>query len=481
MHTVPFIFTQHAQALAEDEETPIHLFMKETRGQPGILLESAEVDGRWGRHTLIAKDFLLTVAPADGALRVRVQDDALRELTQLNGMPWFEGLRELCARIRIKTDAAHEYPAITRALYGYLGYGISGLMEPKLAAALPAHEAESCLVLPGTVLIFDHLYNKLTRLTLTDAHNQPFAPIHDATDPISGVLGDDASGEPEIGAVSVRPDAEDYMAMVREIKECIRQGEVIQVVASTGFSAPFRGDAFTLYRRLRRINPSPYMFFMRLPGITLFGSSPEVLVSADKNRLRLCPIAGTRPRGRNEGEDDLFSLDLIHDPKERAEHVMLVDLGRNDLGRVAAAGTVKVDRYMEVERFSHVMHLTSYVSADLAPDKDAFDLIAAAFPAGTVSGAPKIRAMELIGRMEQRPRGPYAGAIGWIGLDKDSASLDLGITIRSAWAREGQLYWQAGAGIVFDSDPEMEWKECNNKAAALRSVFKGDRHVSADR
>lgn len=481
MHPLPFIFKQHARALAEDEETPIHLFIKETKGQPGILLESVEVDGRWGRYTLVAKDFLLIVRPLDGKLSVSVRDPALRDFERLNGMPWFEGLRELHRSIGMESEAAPNFPAIARALYGYLGYGISGLMEPKLAKALPASEAESCLVLPGTVFIFDHTYNKLARLELTDKNGRPLEPVSGANGPTPDVLGDDAAGEPEIGEISVRPGPEEYMGMVRDIKELIRQGEVIQVVASTGFSAPFRGDAFTLYRRLRRINPSPYMFFMRLPGITLFGSSPEVLVSADKNRLRLCPIAGTRPRGRTEGEDDLFSLDLIHDPKERAEHVMLVDLGRNDLGRVAAPGTVKVDRYMEVERFSHVMHLTSYVSADLAPGKDAFDVLASAFPAGTVSGAPKIRAMELIARLEKAPRGPYAGAIGWIGLDADSADLDLGITIRSAWARDGRLYWQAGAGIVFDSEPEMEWKECNNKAAALRSVFEGDRHVSADR
>lgn len=479
MHTLPFIFTQHIKALAEDEETPIHLFMKETRNQPGILLESVEVGGRWGRYTLVAKDFLLVVRPVDGALSIMVQDPALRDFELLNGMPWLEGLRALYRRISIKAKAQQEFPAITRALYGYLGYGVSGLMEPKLAESLPASEAESCLVLPGTVFLFDHVYNKLVRMELMDKNGQSFKPIHELSNTTSGAIGDDAFGEPEIGALSTSPNAEEYMGMVRDIKELIKQGEVIQVVVSTGFSTPFHGDAFTLYCRLRRINPSPYMFFMRLPGITLFGSSPEVLVSADKNRLRLCPIAGTRPRGRDADEDDLFSLNLIHDPKERAEHVMLVDLGRNDLGRVAAFGTVKVDRYMEVERFSHVMHLTSYVSADLAPDKDAFDILAAAFPAGTVSGAPKIRAMELIARMERSARGPYAGAIGWIGLDADSANLDLGITIRSAWVRNGKLYWQAGAGIVFDSDPEMEWKECNNKAAALRSVFKGERYVSA--
>jgi anthranilate synthase component 1 len=187
--------------------------------------------------------------------------------------------------------------------------------------------------------------------------------------------------------------------------------------------------------------------------------------------LRLCPIAGTRPRGAGEEEDNLFEEALVRDPKEQAEHVMLVDLGRNDLGRVAAPGSVQLERYMDVERFSHVMHLTSYIRAELAPGLDALDILRAVFPAGTVSGAPKIRAMEIIADYEPSPRGPYAGAIGWLGLDKDSVYLDTGITIRSLWVRGDKVFWQAGGGIVFDSAPEDEWKEINNKAAAVRAAI----------
>ena len=234
---------------------------------------------------------------------------------------------------------------------------------------------------------------------------------------------------------------------------------------------------------MRRCNASPYMFFMDLPGITLFGSSPEVMVRCDEGKLQLSPIAGTRKRGADDLEDARLAAELQEDPKERAEHVMLVDLGRNDLGRIARPGTVNVERFMEVERFSHVMHLTSRITARLQPDLDALDVLAATFPAGTVSGAPKVRAMEIIAETEQLPRGPYAGCIGWLGLDDDNVSLDTGITIRSMWVKDGKLHWQAGGGIVFDSDPVTEWNEVYNKSAIMRTVLNttGEDHVPAHR
>ncbi|MGL4207779.1 MAG: anthranilate synthase component I family protein, partial [Candidatus Adiutrix sp.] len=243
------------------------------------------------------------------------------------------------------------------------------------------------------------------------------------------------------------------------------------------FKADFTGDLFNVYRRLRRINPSPYMFYFRHNDFSLAVSSPEVMVSCDQGKLRLCPIAGTRPRGETLMEDSLFEADLASAPKEQAEHVMLVDLGRNDLGRIATFGSVKVDRYMEVERFSHVMHLTSYIGAQLASGHDALDILAATFPAGTLSGAPKIRAMEIIADLEGQARGPYGGAMGWLGLDKDAVNLDLGITIRGLWHRGGQVTWQAGAGLVHDSQPKAEWDECLNKAKAVRKALEEAAHL----
>ena len=456
-------FTQHATPLDSDLETPVGLFLRLAGEASGILLESAEVDGRWGRYSIIGTDFPLAVSCREGRFDLRAEDERLAPLRALQDKPFLQGLRELTAALHI--EGAANQPPIARALYGYLGYGLAGLLEPKTAEFLPPHEAEASFALPGSLIIFDHGYNRITRLDLRlNGENLKALPntrlrpdIPQAAAPLANQAG--------------------YTAAVTRVKELIRRGEAIQVVLSTPFTAPLAESPFQLYRRLRRINPSPYMFYMRLPDAragVLLGASPEVLVTCDAGRLRLCPIAGTRPRSRHPAEDALFGDELLQDPKEKAEHVMLVDLGRNDLGRIAVSGSVQLERFMEVERFSHVMHLTSRINAQLTPGLDALDVLAATFPAGTVSGAPKVRAMEIIAEEEQCPRGPYAGAIGWLGLDKDAVHLDFGITIRSLWVRGGQVRWQAGAGIVYDSVPEKEWAECCAKAAGVRKAALGE-------
>ena len=468
-------FTQHTTFLDSDLETPVGLFMRLVGEQQGILLESAAVDGRWGRHSVIASDFVLSASCHNGQLILHTADARLADLQEYAGQPFIQGLRELMAALHIAREPQKPQAPITRALYGYLGYGLAGLLEPKLASTLPLADAEASLALPGTLIVFDHSYNRITRITLhlDGSALTPLSPVRPAT----GYAPATCAGPRAMPALAGK---EGYTAAVARVKELLRQGEGIQVVLSTPFSAPLTESPFNLYRRLRRINPSPYMFYMRLPvmagapGGALLGSSPEVLITCDANCLRLCPIAGTRPRSHNEAEDALFGDELLQDPKEKAEHVMLVDLGRNDLGRIAASGSVQLERFMEVERFSHVMHLTSRISADLAPGLDALDVLAATFPAGTVSGAPKVRAMEIIAEQEQLPRGPYAGAIGWLGLDKDAVHLDLGITIRSLWVRDGQVRWQAGAGIVHDSVPEKEWLECCAKAAVIKKAVLGE-------
>jgi anthranilate synthase component 1 len=356
---------------------------------------------------------------------------------------------------------------------------MAGLFNPKLASVMPQSEADCLLMLPSTVLVFDHLYNRLCQVSLGE---------HRSLQSSRESLEARATGQ--AGAVRIDPDnvcaepgEQGYKDYVRRIKEMLRQGEAIQVVPSVRFSTPFEGNPFELYRRMRRFNASPYMFYMRFPELTLFGSSPEVMVRCTAGHLQLSPIAGTRKRGADDLEDARLAAELRDDPKERAEHVMLVDLGRNDLGRVAQPGSVNLERYMEVERYSHVMHLTSRVSARLEEGKDALDVLAATFPAGTVSGAPKVRAMEIIRELEGRARGPYAGCIGWLGLDKDSVNLDTGITIRSMWMRDGKLFWQAGGGIVHDSDPDLEWKEVCNKSAIMRLALRAEdeEYVSAHR
>jgi len=346
---------------------------------------------------------------------------------------------------------------------------MASLFQPRLAAVMPPEEAESMLVLPGTQLVFDHLYNRLCQISL-GGHRE-----------VLGSRGAEGSFRVS-GDVRADPGEDGYKAMVENIKAMLHQGEAIQVVPSVNFSVACEGDPFVLYRRMRRYNASPYMFFMRLGDFCFWGASPEVMVRCEKGRLQLSPIAGTRRRGRDDLEDARLAEELRSDPKEQAEHVMLVDLGRNDLGRVAQPGSVNLERCMDVERFSHVMHLTSRVTARLAPGRDALDVLAATFPAGTVSGAPKVRAMEIIRSLEGRARGPYAGCIGWLGLDKDSVDLDMGIAIRSMWSREGRLFWQAGGGIVHDSDAALEWKEVCNKSAIMRLVLEeGDDHVPAHR
>lgn len=459
---MPIRLTQKTTSLESDLDTPVGLFLRLAGEGKGMLFESAEVDGRWGRHSIIAVEFALVLACREGRLAVDFSDDAFLPLRRHEGKPFVRGLRECMGDIAVLPGPGTDLPPITRALYGYLGYGLAGLFEPKLAAVLPPEQAEATLVLPRGVIIFDHGYNRIIRLDLHRGEKGGQVPVS----PLSGARVVPFPARPE----SRLAGKEGYTGAVRRVTERLHNGDGIQVVLSTPFSAPLAESPFGVYRRLRRANPSPYMFYMRFGDGVLLGSSPEVMVSCDENRLRLCPVAGTRPRSANLAQDALFGDELLEDPKEKAEHVMLVDLGRNDLGRIAEPGSVTLERFMEVERFSHVMHLTSRISANLAEGKDALDVLAATFPAGTVSGAPKVRAMEIIAEEEASPRGPYAGAIGWIGLDRGTCNLDFGITIRSLWIRDGRIHWQAGAGIVHDSVPENEWNECLAKAEVMRKV-----------
>lgn len=453
---------QKASYLDADTDTPISLFLKMAPGGDAILLESAEVDGRWGRYSILACNMAFYASCQDGLLVLDIRDDRFAPLRVHGGKPFVDGLRAVMNHLEI-VPSGEALPPITRALYGYLGFGMAAIFNPHLQKFMPTSEAACQFALPTTVLVFDHLYNRLCRLSLGDLTAVP------ANAPAGA-----SEARIDANAVIAHPDEEGYKAHVRDIRERLRQGEAIQVVPSVRFCAPFDGDPFALYRRLRRFNASPYMFYMGFPDLAIFGASPEVMVRCTGNHLELSPIAGTRKRGKNDAEDDDLAAELLADPKDRAEHVMLVDLGRNDLGIIAKAGTVKLKRFMQIQRFSHVMHMTSDVEAELKEKDasgrhlDALDVLAATFPAGTVSGAPKFRAMEIIRELEGMDRGPYAGCIGWLGLDHDSVNLDMGITIRSMWAQNGRVCWQAGGGIVHDSDPEAEWQEVCNKSAIMR-------------
>jgi anthranilate synthase component 1 len=440
-----------------DTQTPIGMYMRFVGDDPGLLLQSAEVDGRLGRYSLIAWDFCLSARCSGGKLAVSVRDPEMSALYKLTGMDFIPGLRQLMDSLDLVPPETHPgLPALSRSLLGYFGYELAGLLEPGLVGTLDPEDAECALVLPGRQILFDHLHQRCVLLGLErDPEPEPQSRSRERI------------GETRAGPAEPAISGETFRSGVERVREEIRAGEAIQAVLSCRYRAEFEGDPFLVYRRLRQNNPSPYMFYVNLPELTLIGSSPEVLVRCTDGVLEGRPIAGTRPRGTDAGEDEALARELCEDPKERAEHVMLVDLGRNDLGRIAEPGSVSLERFMQVERFSHVMHLTSYLQARASPDLDALDVLRATFPAGTVSGAPKIRAMEMIRDIEPLPRGPYSGAVGWLGLDRDRLNLDTGIAIRTMWLRDGTMTWQAGAGVVSDSDPESEWLECWNKAKVL--------------
>lgn len=461
---------QQARWLDADTETPISLYLKMAANGYGVLLESAEVDGRWGRYSILGCDFCFIASCNGGKVELEIKDERFAPLQKHAGEPWLQGMRHLISEIEILPDLK-DMPPITRALYGFLGFGMVSIFNPHMQTTMPEADATAMLALPKNVLVFDHLYNRLCELSLGDPQEIP-----------SQIPGRQDTINVNIDKLVCTPDEEGYKQFVREIRERLRQGEAIQIVPSVRFCLPFEGNPFLLYRRMRRFNASPYMFYMSFPGITLFGSSPEVMARCTGGKLELSPIAGTRKRGATPEEDEKLAEELRADPKDRAEHVMLVDLGRNDLGKIARPGSVKLENYMQIQRFSHVMHLTSDISADLK-DGDALDVLAATFPAGTVSGAPKFRAMEIIRELEGMDRGPYAGCIGWIGLDHDSVNLDMGIAIRSMWVKDGRLCWQAGGGIVHDSDPELEWQEVCNKSAIMRLALKmeGEENVPSNR
>ncbi|MEF2230331.1 MAG: anthranilate synthase component I family protein, partial [Pseudodesulfovibrio sp.] len=437
--------------------------------------------------SLLAWDYRLMLHPVDGKLVVETADARLAPLKELSGLDFLDGVKQAVRTLSIEQQAVGApsrdgLPGLTRGLYGYFGYGVAGMFERKLRDVCKPGDAEACLVLPGQLVLFDHLRHSCCYLSLDEGATPMPAPIQ---------WGADLTA-PEAGTPKVHPGKEAYMAGVEECKRLIAEGECIQVVLSTRFTVPLPDEPFRIYRRLRQANPSPFMFYMKFPdcpsmgktcGTTLLGSSPEMMVRSAAGQLEVRPIAGTRWRGETEKEDRRLEEELLADPKERAEHVMLVDLGRNDLGRIAKPGSVTVEKFMNVERFSHVMHLTSYVEAELKEGLDGVDVLQATFPAGTLSGAPKIRAMEIIADLEPEARGPYGGCIGWMGLDDGEVNLDTGITIRSMWIRGGVCHWQAGAGIVHDSAPEKEWMECNNKARVLLEVItgKGGTDVFADR
>jgi len=454
-----------------DLDTPLTVFAKVAGDEShAFLFESLEGGEKWGRYSFIGLD-PIALFESRGE-RVTLRRDG-GEITR-EGNP-LELLRELLDSF---APCSAEYlPRFFGGAVGYLGYDMVRFME-RLPEQNPplADFPDSLFMIPRTVLIYDNLRQTLTVVDCVEVGEgvDAEALYHAAEQRIDGVIARLRQPLPAAMAeqkpcaphrFNANMSEEGFCDMVRRAKEYILDGDIIQVVLSQRFHTTTDIEPFALYRALRHINPSPYLFYLKLGGLVQIGSSPEILVRLDQEDIELRPIAGTRRRGKTPEEDLAMERELLADPKERAEHLMLVDLGRNDAGRVARYGSVEVRDLLVVERYSHVMHIVSGVHGALAPGKNQFDVLSACFPAGTVSGAPKIRAMEIIEELEPERRGPYAGSVGYFGF---SGNMDFCITIRTFVMHGRNLWVQAGAGIVADSDPQKEYEETINKARGLR-------------
>jgi len=463
------------RAQVADTDTPVAAALKLIRPERGdFLLESVEGGAVRGRYSLLglAPDLMFRAHGNTAEINRRwASDRAAFEPSEDNAL---DAMRKLVTDCRMAVPEG--LPRALACLVGYFAYETIGLVE-KLPrpAPNPLGLPDMLFARPTIILIFDRLADQLFMVAplWPESPGDPEAKVATAIDLIeshaamlAGPLPPRSQTDVDISGINLAPQlgAERYSEMVLKAKDYIAAGDIFQVVLAQRFTTPFPLPPIDLYRALRRINPSPFLYFLDLPGFALIGSSPEILVRALDGEVTIRPIAGTRPRGRNAIEDAANRESLLADPKERAEHLMLLDLGRNDVGRVARAGTVEVTDSYTVEHYSHVMHIVSNVVGQLDPAKDALDALFAGFPAGTVSGAPKVRACEIIAELEPETRGAYAGGVGYFSPD---GSMDSCIVLRTAVVKDGMMHVQAGAGIVADSDPVYEQRECEAKAGAL--------------
>jgi anthranilate synthase component 1 len=463
------------RTIIADLDTPLTIFAKVAGDNPhAFLFESMEGGEKWGRYSFIGLDPLVIFTSVRD--RIRMEYPGCPERTrELDGSNPLTELRNLLAFFTVSN--APGLPKFYGGAVGFLGYDMVRFMEKIPDRHAPLDLPDSSFMIPGIVLIHDSVSQNLTVVcnvwkrggeAADQLHSQACERIEQIIaqlkEPIPRTFVSQEGPVAEHRFTS-NMDEDSFSAMVERGKEYILAGDIIQVVLSQRFHTDSELKPFALYRALRHINPSPYLFYIRQGDMVLIGSSPEILVRLEDNHIELRPIAGTRKRGTTAEEDQVLEEELLADPKERAEHLMLVDLGRNDVGRVAENGSVVVRDLLVVERYSHVMHIVSGVHGKLKSGLDQFDVLEACFPAGTVSGAPKIRAMEIIDELEVSRRGPYAGAVGYFGF---SGNMDFCITIRTFVFNGRDLWIQAGAGIVADSDPKKEFEETINKAMGLR-------------
>ncbi len=462
--------------LVADLETPVSAYMKLSAGQAmSFLLESVEGGAVRGRYSIIGLAPDIVWRAFGNTAEINRSPQRKPDAFKTEKADTLTALRALLEESRI--EVPESLPPMAAGVFGYMGYDTVRLVEH-----LPGERPDalgvpdSVLMRPTVMVIFDGVKDELTVVTpvrpngkqaADKAHAAAVRRLKSVVRTLETPL-DAPSRATDKALITGEPESNttpsEYMAMVDRAKDYIRAGDVFQVVLSQRFSAPFALPPFALYRALRRTNPSPFLFYLDFNGFSLVGSSPEILVRVRKGEVTIRPIAGTARRGETASEDNLLAEQLLADPKERAEHLMLLDLGRNDVGRVAEIGSIEVTDRFIIERYSHVMHIVSNVIGKLDASHDAIDALMAGFPAGTVSGAPKVRAMEIIDELEKDKRGPYAGCVGYFSADGD---MDTCIVLRTALVKDGVMHVQAGAGLVYDSIPENEQQECINKAKAL--------------
>lgn len=460
-----------------DLDTPISVYKKVVKKGPAYLLESVEGGENLARYSFIGFDpFIIFTSRGENSLVF-----AGGRQKKVSGSP-LENLGSLISGYNVYPKPG--LPRFSGGAVGYIGYNTVRFIERIEISRNDDLGLPDCnFIFAGTVLIYDHVRRTLTIVINSLPGDKPEKAYGKAEQQIENIIKalkhnihtkvDSPGPVLDDSQLEANITRTEFIKKVLQAKEYIQSTDILQVVLSQQLRVPFRGEPFNVYRRLRTINPSPYHFYLDFDGIKVIGSSPEMLVRVEDNLVETHPIAGTRPRGANPAYDDVLALDLLKDTKERAEHLMLVDLGRNDLGKVCEEGSVRLARFMDIERFSHVMHLVSVIRGRLAPGKNCFEAFKACFPAGTVTGAPKVRAMEIISELEPNGRGIYAGAIGYFGF---LGNLDMAIAIRTVVIHEGNAYIQAGAGIVAASDPEREYEETLNKAQALLKTLKTTVH-----
>ena len=464
--------------LIADLETPVSVFLKLAEGRENaFLLESVQGGETRGRYSIIGLKPDLIWRCRNGKAEICRSGGSEHFAPDSDGDHPLLSLKRLVREAQMKLPP--ELPPMAVGLFGYLGYDIVRQMErlpspPPDVLGLP----EAIMLRPTITAIFDNIRDEIIVVTPVwpEAGVSARAAYARASERLQDIVGDleraavsvavlDASAS--LGPAESNTGHDEYLAIVEKAKEYIRAGDIFQVVPSQRFRRTFSLPPFSLYRALRRLNPSPFLYFLNFPGFAIVGSSPEILVRLRDGRVTIRPIAGTRPRGKTSEDDQRLAEELLADPKERAEHLMLLDLGRNDVGRVAKTGSVRVTDQFFIERYSHVMHLVSNVEGEIRPEFDAVDAMAAGFPAGTLSGAPKVRAMEIIDELEKEKRGVYAGAVGYFAAN---GTMDTCIVLRTAVVKDGIMYVQAGGGVVADSDPESEFQETVNKAKALMAA-----------